>query len=61
MLRTDARHFTGLALDEADYTTAYEVVELLLRHPILMRLPFVVGDGRAVVANPPERVLELLD
>jgi arsenate reductase len=29
-------------------------------HPILLERPIVVKDGRAVIARPPERLLELL-
>ena len=33
----------------------------LPRNPILLERPIVVRDGRAVIARPPERLLELLD
>lgn len=36
-----------------------EALEALLEHPILMERPIAVRGGRAVVARPPERVLEL--
>ncbi len=37
-----------------------ELLEAMTRHPILLERPiFVVGD-RAVIARPPERLLELL-
>ena len=37
-----------------------DLLEAITRHPILLERPiFVVGD-RAVVARPPERLLELL-
>jgi arsenate reductase len=36
-------------------------VTVLLAHPELMQRPVVVRDGRAVIARPSERVLELLD
>jgi arsenate reductase (glutaredoxin) len=36
------------------------VVELLRRHPALMQRPVLRVGERAVIARPPERVLELL-
>lgn len=46
--------YAGRELSEAD------CLEALLRHPVLMERPIVVRGTRAVVARPPERVLELL-
>jgi arsenate reductase len=37
-----------------------EALEAMLAHPILMERPIVVRSGKAVVARPAERVLELL-
>lgn len=47
-------------LDKKDYTTT-EVVELLPEHPRRIKLPFVVGNERAVIARPHEKVFELVD
>jgi arsenate reductase len=57
MMRTGEAVYAELALaDQA----ADALLEAISRHPILLERPiFVVGD-RAVVARPPERVLELL-
>jgi arsenate reductase (glutaredoxin) len=60
LVRKDKR-FAELGLDARDYTTRDEVVELLVRHPDLMERPVVVRDGRAVIARPSERVLELFE
>jgi arsenate reductase len=59
LVRRDKR-FRELGLDERGYTTRDEVIALLLEHPELMERPVVVRGGRAVVARPSERVLELL-
>jgi len=36
------------------------IVAAMAAHPELLQRPFVVNDGRAVLARPVERVLELL-
>lgn len=47
-------HYAGRDLSEAD------CLQALLDHPILIERPIVVCGERAVVARPPERLLELL-
>lgn len=37
-----------------------EIFQAMLQHPILLERPVVVLGNRAVLARPPERVLELL-
>ena len=60
LVRKDKR-FKELGLDANDYTTREQVVALLLQHPELMERPIVIRDGRAVIARPSERVLELFE
>ena len=60
LVRKDKR-FKELGLDEADYVTRAQVVDVLLKHPELMERPVVIRNGRAVIARPSERVLALLD
>lgn len=38
-----------------------ELLDAMAAHPILIQRPIVVHGDRAVIARPPERVLELLD
>lgn len=59
LVRKDKR-FAELGLDAAAHTTRAAVVELLLAHPELMERPVIIRGGRAVIARPSERVLELL-
>ncbi len=58
LVRKDKR-FAALGLDAAAYTTRDQVVALLLEHPELMERPVVISGGRAVIARPSEKVLEL--
>ncbi len=57
MMRTGEPVYAELALADRDGDA---LLEAITRHPILLERPiFVVGD-RAIMARPPERVLELL-
>ena len=57
MMRTGEPVYAELALADQDGDA---LLEAITRHPILLERPiFVVGD-RAVIARPPERLLELL-
>jgi arsenate reductase len=60
LVRKDKR-FKELGLNEGDYVTRAQVVAVLLEHPELMERPVVIRDGRAIIARPSERVLEILD
>jgi arsenate reductase len=57
MMRTAEPVYSELGLDQV---AGDALLESITRHPILLERPiFVVGD-RAVVARPPDRLLELL-
>lgn len=58
LVRKDKR-FAELGLDAAAYATRAAVIELLLAHPELMERPVVIRAGRAVIARPSEKVLDL--
>ena len=60
LVRKD-KNFKELGLNEADYQTRDQVIDLLLEHPVLMQRPIIVRGNRAVIGRPPETVLELLD
>ena len=46
----------GLAAQSGDV-----LLEAIAANPILLERPIVVRNGRAVIARPPERLLDLLD
>lgn len=58
LVRKDKR-FKELGLNPDDYVTRAQVVDVLVKHPELMERPVVIRNGRAVIARPSERVLEL--
>ena len=56
--RTGEARFAELGLDGAGRD---ELLDALAANPILIERPIVIKGDRAVVARPPERVLELID
>lgn len=57
MMRRGEPQYRELGLEEA---SAERLLEAIVEYPILLERPiYVVGD-RAVIARPPERLLELL-
>ncbi len=60
LMRKDKR-FKELGLDPKDYVSRKQVVDVLLKYPELMERPVVIRGGRAVIARPSERVLELFE
>jgi arsenate reductase len=57
MMRTGENVYGEFGLDDA---SADQLLDAIVAHPILLERPiFVVGE-RAVIARPPERLLEIL-
>lgn len=56
MMRTGEPVYATLGLDSAG---PGELLDAMVANPILIERPIVVHDGRAVIARPAERVLEL--
>ena len=50
--------YAELGLDTADRD---ELLDAMVANPILIQRPIVIHGDRAIVARPPERLLELLD
>jgi arsenate reductase len=59
-MRTKEAVYRDLGLAEADLPDE-ELLRLMAEHPDLVQRPIVERGDRAVLARPPERVLELLD
>lgn len=58
LVRTGEPAYRELALARADRE---RLLDAVAEHPELIERPVVIRGGRAVVARPPERLLELLD
>ena len=56
MMRTGEAIYAELGLADADDA---RLLDAIVAHPILLERPIVVRGERAVIARPPERLLEL--
>jgi arsenate reductase len=59
LVRRDAQ-WDKLGLTDADAETPEQVIELILRHKMLMQRPLVVTESTAIIGRPKERVRALL-
>ena len=59
-MRTNEPVYRQLGLAQAELPDD-ELIRLMAEHPDLVQRPIVERGDRAVLARPPERVLELLD
>jgi arsenate reductase len=59
LLRTNEAAFKGHDLGRAQLTDA-EIIDAMVRDPVLIERPIVVAGSRAAIGRPPERVLEIL-
>lgn len=57
MMRTAEPVYADLGLADAGHD---ELIDAMAANPVLIQRPIVVKDGRAVIARPAERVLDLL-
>jgi arsenate reductase len=59
LVRRDSQ-FQKLGLSDAEVASAKQVVDILLKHKMLLQRPVVVTDSVAIIGRPKERVRELL-
>jgi len=59
LVRRDSQ-WTKLGLVDADAATAAQVVDLILKHKMLMQRPVVVKGATAIIGRPKDRVRALL-
>lgn len=59
LVRKDSQ-FAKLGLKAEDYTTPDAIIDLLLKHKMLMQRPIVVKGDTAIIGRPKERIRQLL-
>ena len=58
LMRKGEDTYKELKLDNPDLSEA-ELVQAMADYPRLIERPIVIRDGKAIIARPPEKVLEL--
>jgi arsenate reductase len=59
LVRRSEKVARELGIGKKEYSDR-QLIDLMVKHPVLIERPIVVKDKRAVVARPPERVRELI-
>lgn len=57
LLRPKEEEFKNLIINFDDQN---EIISAILKHPAILERPIVIVDEKAVIARPPEKVLEIL-
>ena len=58
LLRTKEAAYQAAGLSDA--SSENEVIEAMLKYPILIERPIVIHNNKAVIGRPPEKILEIL-
>lgn len=59
LMRTGEKEYKELGLDNPGLSRD-ELIEAMVRHPILIERPIVLAQDKVAVGRPPEKVLEIL-
>lgn len=59
LMRQKEKIYQTLELDKKNLDDA-ELIDIMIKHPILIERPIVIIDDKAVMGRPPENVLEIL-
>ena len=59
LIRTDDDEWSQTGLD-IETASDDDLIDAIIQYPILLQRPIVIANGKAVIARPPERVLEIL-
>jgi arsenate reductase len=59
LIRTHEQEWKTLGLD-IDESTTEELINAIISYPSLLQRPIVLANDKAVIARPPEKVLDIL-
>jgi arsenate reductase len=60
IIRTGEALFKELLLNKQDQRSRQEWIEIMVSNPKLIERPIVIYQNKAVIARPPEKVMEIL-
>ena len=59
LLRTHEKIYQELCIEDQDFS-ADDIIELMIDYPQLIQRPIVLFENKAVIARPPDILLELI-
>ena len=59
LMRRKEDVYTECGLDNESLSEA-DLIDFMVKHPILIERPIVLTNGKAAIGRPPEKVLEIL-
>jgi arsenate reductase (glutaredoxin) len=59
LMRKKEDIYSECELDNLSFTDV-ELVNFMIKYPILIERPIILANGKAVIGRPPEQVLEIL-
>ena len=57
LIRKTEKQYKDLHLEKA---TGAQLIQAMIKHPILIERPIVIANGKAVIGRPPANVLRIL-
>ena len=60
LMRRKEDVYTECGLDNVSLSEA-ELIDFMVKHPILIERPIVLTNGKAAIGRPPEKVLEYIN
>jgi len=59
LMRTNESEYKDNTLDDPDLSRE-QLIQAMVDHPRLIQRPIVLGNGKAALGRPPEKILEIL-
>ena len=60
LLRTHETEYKETGLDNLELSEE-QIIDTMIKHPILIERPIVVSGNKAIIGRPPEKILDILE